>query len=230
MIEDCHYVVHVVYSTFEYDICMAVVTDIVNRNSSQHFNIGEVVLVFMDERMFEICYYDPFGSLVVTEECVFKLPKKSQTALILPMLKYGCVACQALSIIQRVHSHIVDIYSEYNVFTVISKLMRLLNFTCILVNKEDAKPENVCVKSDHIAVIITSSTFTIKTLDDVYHYDLSLHSMLDTFGHDNIEFLVNLIIQKRLLASVCYVRFPDVPDPKQHKHLRSRFFNIISFS
>ena len=230
MERQCKYIVHISYSTCEYDIALGIVKAVVGSPRTGEVTIGDTVFIFFSFHDFCVCEYDPFGSAVVDEHCIFKIPKKRfDTALVLPVLKYGCIACHIDSLVRNHHLKRICIYSNYNVFMVMSKILAKFDHKCSWydVGRGCKRP---MLADSHVFVAVTPNAFLLQIGHEVYRYNLDMHSILDVFGHDNIECLIKLTMEMNQLADVCYVHLSDITEIELNRPIKSRFFNIVSFS
>lgn len=222
----CGCIIEIMYSTCEYDVLLGIVNEIKGiptRNKS--LAIGDIVFAFLDEHCFKVCDKDPFGSLYMNEECVFKMPEdQCNSALFLPVFKYGCIAQCIKNCIKNVLSQPsfpIHIFCNYNIYNIICKL---IDTECFAWHDNDTNAN--LIKGTIIKISPGKLAF-----DNNININFDNNSLLEILGHDSIEKIIRTIIDKHILANICYVKINQLTeDLIANQHCKSRFFNVISFT
>lgn len=223
----CYYEIKTDYSTFEYDIIFGSIKSI-RGESNPSLQIGDMVFVIVDKNQFQASVSHPYACILVSDDCIFKVDDKMRrqhAPLMLPIIKYGCLALHLLSIVRKPYSKIV-VCSPFNIFHTISSFLKKRFVLEFVRENAAALPRDSSICCVHATPIEWKITYENET----YTYNLEEHSLLDIFEHSNIHHVLTIALKLRLLANVIYVGIDEVCGINFHKTRHSRFYKVLTFS
>lgn len=224
--QPCQCCIHVLYSTLEFDVILGRVVNIVDPPHREDICINDLVYVYIDWNNFHIVNTDMLYSIIVDFENVFKIKhNKHSLPMMLPYLKYGCIAFQSLSLLKRRDINI-DIYSPFNIFYLLKKMFPVKD-TQLRWHNIFEKCTVYDTKPEDMRIIITPKSWQIDYNGQQFQYKLDETSIFGIFGRNNLERLFDYVINEFSFANIYYTRMIDVPDLKES---HTRFFHIIQFS
>lgn len=217
------YTINTLYSTYDYDVILGTITHINNNdNINTSFKIGDNVIVIPNYYTFKICLKDPFMSICVSEECIFKIKNNISdiSGNILPSIKCGCIA-NIINILNTENKKII-IYSEYNIYKLITQFINNIEWLDI----NDNINNSADIINNNNIVYITQSMWFININNIKYCFDLQKNSLIYIFGKN----IISNIINKNIVADIYCIPFKCIIDLYYNNSKKSRFFYVLSFS
>ena len=216
----CLCTISMLYSTIQCDIIVGKITNINGDNCKLHIN--DIVLYFFDFYEFKICPNDPFMSLCVDDHYLFKIPSQiNNIPFILPTIKYGFLIFLIFLLIEK--KSVITIYSNYNVFNIIYKIIhKYINIKWNLLNEYNQMNDNYILVSDEKWI------FKINNLEHVF--DFNDRTIINIFGIKNIITVLDTFLTLKSIISGGIFYIPFNTYDENIVNTKCRFFNIITFS
>lgn len=191
----------IMYSTLEYDIMLG----IIEKSRVDKFRIGQHVIVFYTHanNAFASIMPDPLRCIRVDEKYVYSLPDQILfNPSILPFVKYGLIFF-SLGVN-------VTLEAPTNVQRLYQKIFRFLT--------SNNKTEKVIIKED------------MWIVDDQV-YDIQTNGLIDLFGDQTVDKLLDKIAKYKLRADIIHLRITELTNNMNElKPKSTRFFVILCYN
>lgn len=197
-------IIEPVFATYEYDVAIGKI-----KNTNTH------VVYFPDTKY----------SSTLTQVCLDTMFKIDNIicGCILPAIKYGCIAMHIKTLFPQEIN--ITLCCPFNIYNIISKILTGFMHIEWYEEIDDALKE----KDHKIIVILSSSLWQIYYKNEIYTYDLEKHTLLEMFGYENINNLINYLLRKKIYANVHYICLSELSELCVKKYGKTRFFYILSF-